>query len=420
MLKKYRKSKLLKSFSVYIFSNFFNSAIGLLLLPLFTHYLNPNDYGTLSLINTTIAIFSILIMVGADGSLRREFYNFKGYRYAEYFSSSVFTTILAFAITILLTLVGAKWLAPLAQIPTKWFLFSLVISGFSILPTILLGQYRVEQKAFSFAVFSNLMTLVNMGLGILFVVVLSMNYEGRGYSLILTNLIFCVISIVVLQKKKLFVKKLNKKDMKTSFRYGLPLIPHQIGSLIINFSDRYFIANLVSLTEAGFYNVGYTLGSVIGKVEGSFTHAFVPFLFEQLSKNSIEADKKVVKVSYLFLLGLLVSTFSLYFFSKIVFTYLIDVRYLPGEKYVLWISLGYFFSGCYKMAAGYIYYAKKTIYLTYLSIFNIVVNVLLNYFLISAYGAMGAAYATLLSFFMMFLITFIISWRLRPMPWLSL
>src|SRR5690606_37689933 len=117
-------------FSVYTLSNLLNSAVGFLLLPLFTHYLNPEDYGILSLLNTTIAIFSIIIMVGADSSLRREFYNFKGSRYAAYFSSSVVTTIIAFALTLLLALIGTKWLVSLAQIPARWFFWSLVISAF--------------------------------------------------------------------------------------------------------------------------------------------------------------------------------------------------------------------------------------------------------------------------------------------------
>lgn len=418
MLRNYLGNKLFKSFSVYVFSNLFNSAIGLLLLPLFTHYLNPSDYGILSLINTAVAIFSILIMVGSDGSLRREFYNSSGSKYSTYFSSSVFTTLIAFLLVVVVAIGTQHWIVPLSQIPSKWFFLSILISALSILPTILLGQYRLEQKAFSFAVFSNLMTLLNLGMGILFVAILNMNYEGRGYSLIITNIVFCVVSIVILRRKKLFGKNLVKQDMKASLNYGLPLIPHQVGSLLMNFSDRYFIANLVSLSEAGFYNVGYTIGSLIGKIEGSFTQAFVPFLFEQLGKNTPEADKKIVKVSYIFIAGLLISTVLMYFFSEIVYKYFIDAKYLPGKKFVILIGFGYFFSGCYKLFAGYIFYTKKTIYLTYLSVFNVVVNVTLNYFLISNYGTIGAAYATLISFFLMCLITFLISYKIRPMPWL--
>ena len=417
MLRGLKKSKLFKSFSVYIVANFFNSAIGLLLLPLFTHYLNPDDYGTLSLITTTIAVMSIIIMIGADGSLRREFYNFKGERYALFFTSSLFLCLVSFILLLAVCYFFGSYLLPFIQISEEWLYYSIVISLLTILPTVVMGQYRVEQNAKYYAFYSNAMTVVNMGLGIFLVAVLKMNFEGRGFSLLITNLIFTVIAVFILQKKKLFVTQFNREDANATFRYGLPLVPHQLGALILNYSDRYFIANFVNISATGLYNVGYTVGSIIGKVEGAFTTAYVPFLFEELSKNQLSADKKVVKVSWLFILALLVSTLALYGFSEVLFRYVIDQKYLEAKSFVLIISLGYFFSGCYKMVTGYIFYEKKTIYLTYLAVFNIIINLILNFFLIRNFGAMGAAYATLISFFLMFVITAFIANNVRKMPW---
>jgi len=200
MIKRFRSSSLLKSFSVYVFSSFFNQGVNILLLPLFTYYLTPFDYGILSLVNTTISVVSIFVMVGADGAIRRQFYKLKGNEFAQFFISSLFTCLISFIVISILIVATAWWLGSLTHVPIKWILLSPVISFTSVLPTILLGLYRVEQKATSYAVVSNLMTLANLGLAIWLIVGAGMNYEGRLYSILVVNLVFSAISVFVIKK----------------------------------------------------------------------------------------------------------------------------------------------------------------------------------------------------------------------------
>lgn len=413
----FRKSTLLKSFSIYVFSSFFNQGINFLLLPVFTHYLLPSDYGVLSVVNSVISIMTVFIMVGADGAIRRQFYKLEGNQYAQFFTSSLFVCVVAFLIISVLTFGATALIGPIAQIPVKWLLLCPLICFTSILPTVLLGQYRVQQKASAFAVLSNLMTLANLGLAIWLVVGAGMNYEGRLYSILIVNICFFLISFFIVKKQKLLTNSLNKVFINESIKYGLPIIPHQLGALIISFSDRFFIVARDGTDDAGIYSVGYTIAGIIGILEGTFTLAYTPFLFEQLSKKNEEANNKIVKVSYLFIAALAVSVLLLCLASPWIFKYFIDERFAEGQIFVVWVSIGYFFSGCYKMMAGYIFYSSKTIYLTYLSIINIALNLGLNYVLIGKMGAMGAAIATMLSYIVMFLITTYISNRLNPMPW---
>ena len=414
-----RSSNLFKSFSVYVFSSFFNQGVSFLLIPVFTKYLTPGEYGILSLVNTTVSLLTIFIMVGADGSIRRQFYKLKGEAYARFFSSALLTSFVAFFIISALASLASIGLSGLIEIPRKWIFLAPIIAFTSILPTILLGQYRVQQRAGAFAVFSNSMTVLNLVLAIVFVVVLKLNYEGRLYSTLIVNSAFFILAFVFLKRQDFIGNKINWEYSKTSLKYGLPIIPHQIGAFVIAFSDRYFIANMVNVDEVGIYNVGYQVGSIIGILEGTFGYAFTPFLFESLTENSVLRKKKVVKVSYLFILFLALAVLLLTVLSFPLFKLFIDERFHGGQIFVLWVAIGFFFSGCYKMVTGYIYYSNKTIFLAYLSVFNIVVNILLNYLLISRFGALGAAYASCFSYFAMFALTAIIAYKLVPMPWFA-
>ena len=96
-----------------------------------------------------------------------------------------------------------------------------------------------------------------------------------------------------------------------------------------------------------------------------------------------------------------------------------DKRYIRATAYVFWIGLSYFFWGIYLIFSGFLFYAKKTAILGRLAILNVVLNLILNYFLIQWFGALGAAYATCISFF---IIALVIVWKvylLYPMPWRS-
>ena len=72
------------------------------------------------------------------------------------------------------------------------------------------------------------------------------------------------------------------------------------------------------------------------------------------------------------------------------------------------------------MIVGYIFYIKKTHMLAWITFFSASINVVLNYFLIKINGAIGAAQATTITFFVRFILTWTSSVRIYKMPWTRL
>ena len=100
-----------------------------------------------------------------------------------------------------------------------------------------------------------------------------------------------------------------------------------------------------------------------------------------------------------------------------VFDNFIDKKFEKAQIYVFWISLSFAFSGMYKMVTNYIFYIKKTYILAWVTFFSSIINLILNYFLITKYGPVGVAIATALTSFIFFVLTWYISNRLYSMPW---
>ncbi len=176
---------------------------------------------------------------------------------------------------------------------------------------------------------------------------------------------------------------------------------------------------MVSINEAGIYSIGYTIGSLVMILVNAYFNFYTPFLMERLSDITEERKLQIVKMSYLYGIGCLLTLALIVFLAPLFFRIFIARDYYNGVRYVFWIALGYCFWGGYMLFSGFIFFFKKNKILGWLAVFNVVTSILFNYLFIKEFGALGAAYATALSFFLLFVLLIIITSRFIPLPWLS-
>jgi O-antigen/teichoic acid export membrane protein len=261
--------------------------------------------------------------------------------------------------------------------------------------------------------------LIEVGLTFYFVVGNRYGWEGRMYSwLIVTTLAF-IIGAVYSYKQGLLRGGIKIKFINEGILFGSPLILHDLGKFVVNQSDRIFIAKMISISEAGVYSIGYTVGSLVMILVNAYFNFYTPFLMERLSDITEEKKLQIVKMAYLYGIACVVVLILIIFLTPIFFKILIAPNYYKGVNYVFWVALGYCFWGGYMLFSGFIFFFKKNKILGWLAVFNIVTNLLFNYLFIKTFGAMGAAYATALSFFLLFIFLVIIVRRLMPLPWFS-
>ncbi|EDM37186.1 probable lipopolysaccharide biosynthesis protein [Pedobacter sp. BAL39] len=305
------------------------------------------------------------------------------------------------------------------SVPQIWLIMVPVVCFMESVKTVNLLIYRVEKNAIGYAIYSFSNTFLNLILALVFVVLLKLNYVGRLYSQYAVCIIYFLVGLYTLQKQGFLVKGIKKPLIKDVLKYGLPMIPHAIGFVIINLADRIFISKIAGNDELGIYSLAYNLGSVILMIALAFNNAWVPNFLELLKENTAQSKERVVKITYVYLLVLFGLTLGLSLTSPLIFRWFINEKFHDGLKLIPWISFSCFFFGCYLAFTNYISYLKKTKVFAYISIINIVFNLVLNYVLIHKFGILGAAYATFISFFLFALVVASIAIKMYPMPWLS-
>ncbi len=412
------QSKLFKTLGIYTFSNILNTAIPFFLLPILTTYLSPSDYALVDLFQATIQFTIAIVGLNAFSALSRFYFENDNKNFKEYTGNSFIILLISSIIIMSLALLFKTNLENLLKIPRDWIWLTVIYAFCLNIIQTQLTIWQVTFQAIKYGTFRILRTFFDIALSIGFIVVLKYNWEGRILGQIISVSIFALLAIILLLKNDAVNFNFQFSKIKKLLNYGSPLVLHILGAVIITYSDRVFIANYLGLESTGIYAVGYQIGMIVYLIETSFNQAWVPWLFEKLKENDILEKIKIVKFTYLYFVGIMVLALTIAIIAPYIYKLFISSNYIHGLKIVIWIAIGFAFDGMYKMVVNYIFYIKKTYIISIITIFTAGLNILLNYFMVNNYGAVGVAQATAISFFTEFLIVWIISARLYKMPWI--
>lgn len=411
----------LKNLSIYTFVTFFNKGAAFLLIPVFTNYLSKSEYGELALVLTLVAFVTPFIDIGIQGAINVEYHKLNKIQRPIFILSGISLSVLAFIIIGGLFLFFSKEIAGLIGIQnTSIIKFVPIIVYTQTIITITDVLFRIQEKSVRYAFFSISFTLINLLLSVFLVVQLHSGYEGRVYAILISNILFVIISFYLLRNWKLLSNKVSKQYVKEIWLFGAPLIFHLLANVVVNMSDRVFISRMIGNDALGVYQAGYQIGSIVSFFSMAFVAAYSPYVMKLLHDGSLKSRKKIVKINYYFFSVLIVLVFVLYLITPVIFgSFLIGEGFKKGSVYVIWVALGYLFLGGYFTMVNYLFFLKKTNLIAILAFINVAINLVLNYWFISKWGAIGAAYSTCISFLIILVVVSFISHKYYPMPWFN-
>jgi O-antigen/teichoic acid export membrane protein len=416
------KSSLIKSIGIYTLTNMFGAAVPFLLLPFFTRWLTPEDYGKVAMFGLFVAFLSPVVGLSINGAIAQKFYDKQQgmYKNARILWSGFVLIFLMLLVCTLIVYIFQTYFIKYLSLSLPVLLLALLSAFISMFFQCYLTLLQVRKKALYYGLLQMLFVLLSTGLSLLFIGYLDFSWLGRIYASFIASFIVSVISFSFIIKRKWIVFKFSKSDIIILWHYGFPLIFHSIGGMLISIIDRFFIANMISLKEAGLYALAYSICGVFGLFTNSFNQAFVPWLFEKLNKNEDSENLKIVKFTYLIMFFLILLALFGTILSPFVLKYFVGQEFYSSQKFFFWLLLGFAFGGMYYLVTNYIFYVGKTKYLAYSTLFTGVLNVWLCYILIEFNGVIGAAQSFAISNFSLFLITWVVASRCHKMPWVYL
>jgi O-antigen/teichoic acid export membrane protein len=407
--------RLSKQTLVYGLGDAATRVVGLILLPIYTRFLTPEDYGKLAITILFPTVLSLLLEAGMRSAL-----------FKFYFDNAVERPKLTGTVFLFLLAVAAAFLTPIILL-----LDSLLLPVFkdaSLIPLIqlaLIGTFfdlgsvtpfaifRAEQRASQYAVLSVARFLISATLSIIAVVVLGWGVVGLVYANLLTSALFFLICVMMTFRSIQWV--IDFKLLKNLLRFGLPLVPANLAGWGLTFSDRFFLERYGNLKQVGVYAVGYSIGGILSMISGWFNTAWLPYGYsvaQQPDARQFYARALTYALTLFTFVGLVLSLFApeaLYLLAT--------PPYYGAASVVPFIVLSHlFFSMNYMIAMG-LDLTGKTFYYPFIVGASAAVNLLLNFLLIPPFGMIGAATSTALSYMLMPVLAYVIVRRFYPVPY---
>jgi O-antigen/teichoic acid export membrane protein len=401
-----------KHSSIFAVGNFLTKIVSFLLLPIYTRYLTPYDYGIKELVGLTVDVTGILLAMTISSAVMRFYFEYDDTKNRNEVISTAMIIIgsvgiAACALVSFGTDLLAKYLLDNSELG-YFFLIAFISMIFGSVNGVSYDYLRANQKSLRYITYNFVKLILGVSLNIYMICFLRLGVV----SILLTNLIlsvmiFLTLTLPVLRMTGLHLSIAKVKEMA---KFGFPLTLSQLGAFVVHLSDRFFMKALWSVSDAGLYSLGYRFGTLPGVfVSGPFNKAWQPRRFELLNK----PDSEIIfgRVFTYYLLFLFFCGMSVAVLTKDVLKIMATDSFWSAYQVVPIIVLAnIIFNSSTHVNMGLLI-TKKTKYFALINGTNALLVLCLNFILIRAYGAYGAAVATLIAFVYKISLTYYFSSR---------
>lgn len=414
------KHKLFGNAAIYLGANLLNAGIPFLLLPILTRVLTPADYGTVAMFGIVLSVFGAFTGLSVHGAIGVRYFQLEKNELAEYVGSCVGILVVSSSALFLLIAIFGSWVAEVSSVPLDWLLVAVPLSGFQFLGNIRLSLWQVAGEARRYGAFQISQSLLNAAMSLILILAVGMAWEGRVLGQTIAVMLFGSIALGWLLRDGLLRLPIEWRIQSwDALKFGIPLIPHVIGGLLIVAADRFVIVRLLDVAQAGIYMVALQVGQALSLVTESFNKAYAPWLMKNLSKPTEALRMTIVRGTYIYFALVLAAAAFFGFLAPILLSFLVGESFRTAGEMVIYIAFGFAFGGCYFMVTNYVFFESKTKFLALVTFFSGITNIPLMFILIDHNGIVGAAQAFMLTNALNFIGTWWLAQKLHPMPWLK-
>jgi O-antigen/teichoic acid export membrane protein len=406
-----------KHSAIYGLGGLVSRILAVLLLPLYTRFLTPSDYGKVETLIALTTVVGIVLRMGIHSAFFRFYFDSQesADRLRVVRTSFWFTMGMATAGLV----AGLLLAAPLADVlfgstdDAELVMASFVGLWAGMNYEQLTSLFRVEERSVAFVSASIANIFLTIGATLLLVVALEKGPVGVIVGNFTGTLI--VYAVLVGYRREQLGLEFDRGLLREMNRFGVPLIPTALFLWVTNFSDRLFLVRLADTDEVGLYSVGVRIASALVLLLTAFRLAWPAFAY------SIGEDHEA-KRTYAFVLTYLVALTTwvatgLALLSPWIVDWIAAPDFAESSRVVGPLAFSTVaFAGYIVVAIG-VGRAKRTQFNWVVTGAAALVNIALNLLLIPPYGMMGAAIATVAAYSTMFAGMVWWSQQIYPVPY---
>jgi len=405
-----------KNSFIYTIGNILTRGISIILLPIYTRYLTPAQYGIIDLFSIIASIISLTVALEISQAIARYYQDVETrYEKTAYTSTAFLFTIFMYLLYIIVSLTFADQL-------TVWILDDINKKNIFLLATFAIstsGVFYFTQNQLKWQIQpkdSVIVSIVNMLVmaivTLYFLLFKHYQVESIFIGQIVGNILAIFIGIYYAKEsyKIIFIYKY----LKNMLHYSFPLIFSSISVFISLYIDRIMIKEFLDFNELGIYGIAYRFASVVGIIMIGFQQSLTPLIFKHYKEK--DTPQKISQIFNIFIIFSLIIYLGSILFSKEVVELLTTPEYYKSSDIIPFLVLVILLSNMYIFFPG-LSIVNKTKLLAILNLFGAIINTILNYYLVQIYGLLGIVYATLMGAFLVLVARVFLSNKYYPLPY---
>lgn len=376
------------------------------LVPFYTYYLLPSQYGIIATVFAAVALFNVVFLFGMDQSYLR--FASDAPDKSRVFRQCFYGVLLNGGLLGLLLWLFAAPAAQIIGIPVEaahLMRLAAVILVLDVLNMIPFTKLRLERRAWYFAGVRTASIIVNVAGNVLFIAVLQKGIASILWANIFASLasLLLLSPIVWSELKQGRAFEFEPKLEKDLFAFAWPFVPAGLASLLVSVIDKPILVHLVGADQVGVYQANFKIGVFMMLIVSMFDQAWRPFFLAHAK----DADAKETFARVLscfaaaatwFLLGLSLLMPVIIRSDLFGNFHLISPAYWGGMGIIPFVLTGYFFYGLYiNFMVGPVL-TKRTRVLMWITLLGAAVSISVNFALVPHTGILGAGVAVMLSY----------------------
>jgi O-antigen/teichoic acid export membrane protein len=427
---------------VYGVSTIFSRLFNFILTPVYTRVYATGVYGIFTKMYSYASIFNAILALGMETTFFR-YLNKHEERKKEVYNNSFLVIAFTASLFLITGLVFSNYLAKYTlngnslealndqRKYVQYFIWILFVDAICVIP---FAKLRADGKPFKYSIirFANIGLFVGLNLLFIFLIPAIIKHEGFGSNgfatwyrpkwigyVFISNLVASMATFFFLLPQFLEIQfKFDKELFKKMLSYSWPVLIANLSFIINENLDKIllskYLPNSMADREIGVYGAVCKLAIFISIFNTAFRLGAEPFFFSH-AKNA-NAKKTYATILYYFVLALALLFVGLIANIEILKGF-ISEKYWLGLPAVHYLLFGYVCLGIYMNLSVWYRLSDQTRFGLYISLTGAVFTIIMNIILIPKYSYMGSAWVSMMAYFIIMIISYILGQWHYPIPY---
>jgi O-antigen/teichoic acid export membrane protein len=407
---------IIKHTSVYAISIAARRLLGVFLLPIYTRYLTPTDYGVMELLELIGGALTNLLGLRLADAVMYFYAHAKDGEEKERITRSALLG--GHLLGLVAGGVGCLFADQASMLTfgtpayAHYFRWMFISWGFGLSLDIGFGQLRAENRSGTSALLSVLRLIFGAATTLIFLVHFKMGVGAVLYASVLGTIAFSLYFDVRILR---WPPKVDWAVLRALWRYALPIGISAVGVMFLHSGDHVFLQRYATLADVGLYALAYKLGQLVGNVQSPFETYWDAQVFHVI--RGTNGERHFVRTLTYYSLVLFGAALAISVSCSVMLRLFTTSPYHGAAALTPIVAFAYAVRGVGDYFRSVFAINKVPARNVTVMVWAVVVTLIGCVTLIPRYKAQGAAVATLTAFFAMSIVAFRQAVRVQAFPY---